>query len=317
MPPENAKLAQEIRSILSPGDRVVRNAAGEITDFGKFKVSSTPEKIQQGVVIGVYASGGTGKTTFFCSIADRKLNPEGHDLPMLMLDAEGGVKSVIHLIGSDLHHLPIHSFYEIEEWIEVARAQPKANFPWRSVYLDNLSDMIQKALFEQGLHGKPNAGPGMTSSQPDYGAMTTRVTLALQNLRDLALDYNFNLFISLWEAVEKTSGGDIIGYRADITPKLAIRVQGILDYIGYLSVLKTQAVIKGIDGVSRAVWVRKLDFSPNPELDSKWRVTPDKAEQIPLELYNPLLPPILDTIKRGVPFPTNQFKKVVSPTTQK
>lgn len=142
--------------------------------------------------------------------------------------------------------------------------------------------------------------------------MTVRVTLALQDLRDLAMDYGFNVFISLWDNVEKTPDGAIIGYRADLTPKLSTRVQGLLDYIGYMSVLPTQVVVDG-----KPLWVRKLDFSPNPMLDSKWRVTPDRWEEVPYELFNPTLPAILNTIKRGVPFPKAQFARPRSATTHK
>lgn len=299
------------RVILQPANRVTLNEGGLPSTFGRFVISSSKEQLAAsiGVVIGVYASGGTGKTTFFCSIADRKLNPEGHDLPMLLLDAEAGIKSVLHLVGPDLQTTTIKSFYDVEQWIELVEAQPKALFPWRSVYLDNLSDLIQKALAEQGYHNKANSGPGVTSSQPDYAAMTTRVTLALQKLRDLAIDYGFNLFVSLWESVEKNSSGDILGYHADVTPKLAIRIQGILDYIGYMTVLKTPVVVNG-----KLTWIRKLDFSPNPELDAKWRVTPDKADEIPLELYQPTLPAILDTIKRGKPFNKAKFVKPLGST---
>jgi hypothetical protein len=294
------------RQILRPGDRVVRDANGTITEFGDFRLDSDPVGIRErlGVVIGVYAAGGTGKTTFFCSICDRSLNPDGHDLPMLVLDAEAGIKSVTHLLGADLQRLEIKSFGDLEKWINLARAQPKAQFPWRSVYLDNLSDLMNKALADQGFHNRSVSGGGPTSSQPDYNAMTVRVTLALQDMRDLAMDYGFNVFISLWDNVEKTPDGAIIGYRADLTPKLSTRVQGLLDYIGYMSVLPTQVVVNG-----KALWVRKLDFSPNPQLDSKWRVTPDHWEEVPYELYQPTLPAILNTIKRGVPFPKEKFAR--------
>lgn len=293
------------RTILRPGDQLARNEAGEITGFGSFKINSTAASILEttGVTIGVYAAGGTGKTTFFCSICDRNLNPDGFDLPMLLIDAMAGIKSVAHFIGPDLQQLPIHSFADVEAWIATARAHPSNAFPWRSVYIDNLTDLMHKALAEQGFHNTAGvAGGGRTSSQPDFNAMTTRITVALQDLRDLSIDYNFNLFISLWDSIEKNPDGAIIGRKAALTPQLSTRVQGILDYIGYLTVLPSPVTING-----KLTWVRRLDFSPNPEQDTKWRVTPDRADEVPFTLYNPTLPAILNTVKRRQPFPKQQF----------
>jgi hypothetical protein len=199
--------------------------------------------------------------------------------------------------------LEIRSVGDLERWIAYSWAQPPELFPWKSVYLDNGSDLVTKALKDQGFHNKVNES-GATSSQPDFNAMTTRVTIVLQDLRDLAYAYGFNVFISFWDSVEKTPDGAITGYKADLTPKLGTRVQGILDYIGYMTVLPVQVVVNG-----KALWVRKLDFSPNPQLDSKWRVTPNRWDDIPFELYNPTLPAILNTIKRGDPFPKAQFAR--------
>jgi hypothetical protein len=313
MPPTTNPLAAGNRTILTPTDRLTRGPDGTITDFGKFKVFSDAPSILEsvGVTIGVYAAGGTGKTTFFCSIADRTLNPEGHDLPMLIIDSMAGIKSVAHLIGPDLQQLPVQSFTDVEDWIAFARAQPKHLFPWKSIYLDNGTYLMHKALAEQGFHNQVS-GSGRTSSQPDFNAMTTRITVALQDLRDLSIDYGFNLFISFWDSVEKTPEGTITGYKADLTPKLSSRVQGILDYIGYLTVMPSPVVIDG-----RNTWVRKLDFSPNPMQDSKWRVTPAHQDDIPFELYQATLPAILDTVKRGKPFPTARFRRPTSPTTRK
>jgi hypothetical protein len=302
------------RAILTPGDRV-KYLDDLPVSFGDFALDNDPTKTLErlGVVIGIYAAGGTGKTTFFCSICDRKLNPERHDLPMLCLDAEAGIKSVAHYLGKDLQRLTLHSFADLERWVALARAQPKHLFPWHSVYLDNLSDLVGKALEEQGFHNRaPDGSLSGTSSQPDFNAMTTRVVLCLHDLRDLAEDYGFNLFISLWDQTEKDEKGNILGWRADLTPRLSTKVQGTLDYIGYMTVLPSQIVING-----KAEWVRKLDFSPNPMLDSKWRVTPEHRDEIPFELYQPTLPAILDTIKRGVPFPRERFRKPVSATTHK
>jgi hypothetical protein len=303
MPP-NSQASIAGRNIIVPGDQLKRDGdTGLITSFGKFNIFSDSRDILEntGVTIGIYAAGGTGKTTFFCGIADRKLNPEGFDLPLLLLDAMAGIKSVAHLIGPDLQQLPIHSFTDIEEWIGTARAHPRSSFPWRSVYLDNLTDLMHKALAEQGFHNV-GKGSGLTSSQPDFNAMTTRITVALQDLKDLSQDYNFNLFVSLWDQVDKTPDGVTLGVKAALTPQLSTRVQGILDYIGYMSVMPSKTVVNG-----QSVWVRKLDFSANPAQDTKWRVTPDKRGEVPEELYQPQLLPILNTVKRGIPIPTRQF----------
>lgn len=303
MPPTNQTTG---RAILRPGDQLQRDESGQITGFGKFKVYSDPSTILEtsGVTIGIYAAGGTGKTTFFCSICDPRLNPDGHDLPMLLIDAMGGIKSVAHLIGPNLQQLPVHSFSDVEEWISTARAHPSGSFPWKSICIDNLTDLMHKALAEQGFHnpGLQGSSGFKTSSQPDFNAMTTRITVALQDLRDLSIDYGFNLFISLWDSIEKTPEGTIIGYKAALTPQLSTRVQGILDYIGYLTVLPSPVMIGG-----KLSWVRKMDFSPNPNQDTKWRVTPDRADEVPFTLYQPTLPAILDTVKRRKPFPKSQF----------
>lgn len=307
MPPNEQLNAAAGQTILKPGDQRVVDAAGKITKFGRFAVISDRAQVLEelGAIIGIYGKGGNGKTTLVCTLADRNLNPEGYDLPMGVIDAEAGIKSVAHLVGPDLQRIPVKSFTDVEDFVATARANGKTNFPWRTLLWDNLSDMIQKALAEQGFHNTTVIGGGKTSSQPDYNAMTTRVTLAVQSIRDLALDYGVNMIFLLWESTERTEAGVITGHRADITPKLGIRIQGILDYIGYLTVLNNPPH-----------WTRKLDFSPNPELDSKSRFPKDDpALAIPFELYNPNFVDILNTVKRRMPFPKDKYKKPVNTVT--
>ena len=299
MPPTG----QQARQLLAPGDKRVLDANGVLTGFGKFTVHNDAQYAQAntGVIMGIYGKGGNGKTTLICSIADPKLNPDMHDLPMAVLDSEAGIKSVTHLLAPGyLDLIPIPSISAVEDFIDLWSASPKNQFPWRSILFDNLSDWVQKALKEQGFHGKDS----VVSSQPDYNAMTTRLTVILQNIRDLATEYNVNCFFNLWEMTEKSDGGLIIGRRADLTPKLAIRVMGILDYVGYLSVVNNPPH-----------YTRKLDFSPNPEQDTKTRRRPDEASKdIPLELYShdarsSLMVDLLNTIKRGVTFNRSNYIK--------
>jgi len=308
MPPfgqDNNGASSATRSILTPADRVVRADNGAITSFGSFEVQSDPTDILEGlgILFGVYGDGGNGKTTFICSLADRKVNPDGLGLPMVVLDAEAGIKSVAHLVGDDLQRTRVKSFSDVERFVDTWEAQPRQHFPWKSVYLDNLSDMVQKALEEQGFHNKANTGPGMTSSQPDYNAMTVRVTVCLQKIRDLALDYNVNVFFSLWEYTEKTESGQIIGYKADLPPRLSNRVRGILDYVGYLAIVDNPPHFD-----------RKLTFLPmdanHRDLDAKVRIRRDEvAGQIPLEIYNPSMPDLLATLKGGKPFPVDRYRR--------
>ncbi len=305
MPPNTQTAAAP--TIIRPGDQRVVDANGKITAFGTFLVESDRASIQEdlGAIIGIYGKGGNGKTTLACSIADRKLNPGGHDLPMGVLDSEAGIKSVAHLVGPDLQRIPIPTFGRLEEFVATWKATPKNTFPWRTLLLDNVSSYIQKVLRDQGFHGQSVPGGGRTSSEPDYNAMTTRITVCLQDLKDLSLSYGVNLILMLWEYTEKTEAGLIIGHRADVTPKLGIRIQGMLDFIGYLTVVNDPPR-----------WTRKLDFSPNPELDSKVRsIQGEPASKIPLELYNPNMVDILNTIKRGVPFPTDKYRKPINTVT--
>jgi hypothetical protein len=285
----------------------VRDGNGKVIQFGGLEVIDNGQTImeQWGVVMGLYAGGGKGKTTFACSLADPAINPEGHDLPMAILDAEAGIKSVAHLIGPNLQEIPCNTVTKLEAFVAAAKVTPRADFPWKTLALDNLSFLVTQALEEQGLHGRSTPGGGLTSSQPDYNAMTTRLTSVLRDLRDLSTSHGANIIFFLWEQTEKTEAGVVLGHRADITPRLGSRVQGMLDYIGYMTVLNNPPR-----------WTRKLDFSPNPELDSKMRRRPDEASQaIPFELYNPNLADILNTIKRGAAFPVSKFARPVSAVT--
>lgn len=310
MPPNQTPNSQSRTSaIIMPGDkRILTPGTDVLAKFGTFPVVTSSDNILEdlGVIIGVYAHGGVGKTTFFCSLADPKLNPDGLFLPMCVLDSEAGIKSVAHLVApSRLERIHVTSIAQIEEFVDTWAASPKGMFPWQSLLFDNLSDWVQKALAEQGFHNASVPGGGPTSSQPDFNAMTTRLTVILQKIRDLALDYNVNCFFNLWEQTEKTEGGAVIGHRADLTPKLAARVIGILDYIGYMTVLNNPPH-----------WTRKLDFSPNPELDSKTRRRPDGvASKIPFEIYNPNVVDMLKTIKGGTEFPAERYKKPLNPIT--
>lgn len=294
-------------TILVPGKQWEKDENGKILKFGGLEVIDDAKVIMEewGVVMGLYAAGGKGKTTFACSLADRKLNPDGNDLPMGILDAEAGIKSVAHLLGPDLQEIPCNTVTKLEAFVAAAKVTPKNQFPWKTLALDNLSFIVEQALEEQGFHNQTVAGGGRTSSQPDYNAMTTRMTVVLRDLRDLSSSHGCNIIFFLWEQVEKTESGTVIGHRADISPKLGSRVRGMLDFIGYMTVLNDPPH-----------WSRKLDFSPNPDLDSKMRRRPNEAsQQIPYELYNANLVDILNTIKRGVPFPAQKFAKRVNSVT--
>ena len=95
-------------TILVPGKQWEKDENGKILKFGGLDVIDNAKTIMEewGTVLGLYAAGGKGKTSFACTLADRKLNPDGHDLPMGILDAEAGIKSVAHLIGPDLQEIP-------------------------------------------------------------------------------------------------------------------------------------------------------------------------------------------------------------------
>ena len=307
MPPTNQP--PNFQTIIRPGDQSLRDANGKITQFGTFQITSDRAQLQAetGVIMGVYGDGGNGKTTFACSLADRTLNPEGYDLPVGVLDSMAGIKSVANLVGPDLQRIPIRSVADLEQFVRVARANPRQTFPWKTLVMDNVSDLVPKALRDQGFHNQSVPGGGMTSSQPDFNAMTTRIYSVLSDLCDLAPDYGVNIILLFWELTEKSEAGNITGYKADLTPTLARKVKGMLDYIGYLTVLNNPPH-----------WTRKLDLSPNPELDAKTHtVRGEPASRIPFELYNPTLPAIFDTIKRGVPFPSDKFQRPKNPLTQK
>jgi len=278
----------------------VRDANGKLTSFGGLSVVSTLQEAldRSGICIGIYGRPGVGKTTLAAQLADPKLNPSLDYLPMLLLDAEAGVHSVAHLLGDNFQQIPITTFKEFELFCESLANSSPQDFPWKTVYVDNVSDLLAKGLAETGYHGFA----GEISSQPDYGIVTTQMTDCIRKLRDASQTHGINVILSLWEKQDFTEGGQtLLQIRADLPPKLGRNIHGILNYIGYLSIERTP---QG--------WARRLSFSVNPLYNAKWRARPMSSDNtIPEELWNPNLVDIFNTIKKGAAFPATKYAKPV------
>lgn len=268
--------------ILRPGAKLVeKDADGNITSFGGIRVRDVKEAATRGVCLGIYGPAGAGKTTLCCT-AVRNLELGA---PGIVLDAEGGARSVADEMGLEWGELI--TFDDAENFVQAALAVGENNFKWRSVILDNLSELAEMCRRE--------VTKGDTTTQPEYNQVTTRVKNLVRDYRNLSRLFGVNVFIVMWDTPEKNEAGATIARRVNFTPKLASQLPGVVDLIGYLEVIDNPPHFS-----------RNLHLEATPRLDSKWRVAPSEvANTMPRQIVNPTMDEILDTLIGGKPFPAH------------
>lgn len=272
-------------TVLRPGAKpLIRDEQGKLVEFGGIKVYDVKEAAARGVCLTIYGPAGAGKTTLAATAARNK----EFGYPAAILDFEGGSRSIAEEEG--VQWLPCTGFDNLVNFYQAAIHTGPENFPWRTVIVDNLSEIAEVRRRELTV--------GDTTETREWNMLTKDMKDVIRDYRDLSRLFNINVFLIAWDLAERNEQGGIIGKRVNFSPKLASQVPGVVDLIGYLEVHNDAPHFSRI-----------LHLEANPRLDSKWRVSPNEvAAKMPRQIVNPTMDTILATLRGGVPFPAERYQ---------
>jgi hypothetical protein len=135
-----------------------------------------------------------------------------------------------------------------------------------------------------------------------YMQATVAMLALTRTMRDIARKQNINTILIAWDAPEKDESTGVVKRDVGFTPSLARQFPGIVDIVGYLTVVNDPPR-----------YTRKLSFAPSPTTAAKFRRSRnERASQIPYELFynlddsNPMVD-LLATMRGGVAFPKDKY----------
>lgn len=235
-----------------------------------------------GLVMVVYGSPGTGKTTLFAQAQGSKYGGR-----VLLVDADSGTRSITDIEGLDV--LTVDNWPQIES---VQRSLVMDNHPYKTVIWDNLSEY-------QAISIRHIAGNEVPQIQ-HYNRSTLDMMRFTRFSRDLAKNKGINVGLIAWESPDKDESIGLIKHGVGFTPSLARQMPGLVDIIGYLTVAN--------DGR------RILTFQPSNRTDAKFRrAQVGPASKIPLTisytLQDNLIVDLLNTFIGNQDWPTEKYMK--------
>lgn len=214
----------------------------------------------------IYGPSGHGKTRLIGTA-----NDDERTSPMLLIDYEGGVSS---LIGRDIDVVRITSWAEYEE---VRKFLEGGKHEYKSVGIDSISEAHLNALLgrlDERQRKDPNA-----LEQNDYGVALVMMRRLLRSFRDLPL----HVFCTSL-AKEEVDVREGLVKKPSMTGAMADEVLGIFESVSYLAL--------GEDADKNVK--RVLIMNPVPKIRAKTRV-PIGVEP-PDQIVDPTVSKILDAI---------------------
>lgn len=256
-----------------------------------------------GVCLGAFGPIDVGKTTFLTDAAD---SPYGS--PLLMLDVEGGARSIAH--RDDVDIIPITNegdtgFQHLRSWINDIVAgkvmQPDTGKPYQSILLDNVSDIVGLAV--RHIMRTVNRNIAMTDrpDQNDWGKVNVDLILLIRSLRDYARVSGVNVFFALGEAPEKNEITGVVKRDIRANPSFAGQFPGMIDMVGLITFQNNDEI-------------REITFKSSDKTAARFRRSGnDPALVIPHTIkYRREQKPIVDilaTLRGGQPWPTEKYSK--------
>lgn len=270
------------------------NARRVISKLGGLDVNPVANE-ERGLVLGIYGPPGTGKTTLAATITDTPLGS-----PALYIDARGN-PHVISSYADRIDVVTINKFADLEN-IRQSLLKEK-DLGYRSVIIDTLSEAWSIDL-------RDLYGPVANVKWEHHSASTADVMQLIRNYVDLTTTGpKVNLVFVMQETQEaRTVMNQKIEARSEIAFNKALQAQipSLINFLGRLYVYETAPP-----------WRRLLDFSPMETIHQA-KMQRDRndpaAMEIPFQIYNPSLAPLLNTIRDHQPWPAADHTR---PTTNK
>lgn len=251
-----------------------------LSKIGILEIKNTGNVEQLGTNWTLYGPGGAGKTTLPAGLHDTEYGP------VLYGAAESGLIVIKHL---GIPYVDIARWSDAEAMLNAFKSATPP--PYKSVVLDNLSEMAQLAVYSEAPDGMP--------TQPQWNKITNKMLHIVREWRDLTKIRDLNVFFLAWDADERDEVGTV---KKDInfTPALRKAYPGIVDTVGHLSTPQNKPDM------------RRLSFEPGPKTIAKFRRAPtSNSMQVPFNIYYGLnnLPmyDVIATIKGDKPWPAEKY----------
>lgn len=267
-----------------------QNAAAVIKSYGGVQIQSLASVIvERGLAMGIYGPGGAGKTTLAATITDSPLGG-----PALYLNARGNP----HVISSYADRIDIANITKYSQ-IEAIR-KDLINDPerkYKSAILDTVSEMW--AIDLRDLYG-----PNRDIEWQMHSASTADVMQLVRNWYDLTEPpYCMNVVFIFQETPEKRKlrGTEIERSEIAFNKALQWQIPTVVNWLGRLYQMEDTPPYR-----------RMLDFRPIESMQqSKAQFDPKDAltAEMPLEVWQPSLASMVDTIRGRKPWPTEKHAK--------
>lgn len=247
---------------------------------------------RQGVFIVIYGVPGSAKTTIAGQVV---LSPFGS--PAYDADMEGGAESIRSLVGVEIPPLgqEINTWDRLTSLIDRFHGAPKGAIRHKSLLIDNASETLS---MWQDKHL-----PGAKQMEIQHWGAYYRDMLSLtRKLRDISRKQRVNIIMTAWELPRENSSGQVYKHDLDFNPQLARRFPGLVDIVGYLTVI----------GPTK----RELSFQAHPRTAAKFRRSVNYADvySIPdilrFTLEDAPIADLVSTLQGGLPFPDKYAKRL-------
>lgn len=246
---------------------------------------------KQGVFVMIYGAPGNGKTTNLGKVVESKWGT-----PAYLADIESGAESIRHMKGIEL---PPEG-EEIDTWdrlialINWFEQAPQSEIMHKSLILDNMSESLSLYLDKFVPAGAPQI--------QHWGEYYREVLKMTRQLRDISRNKKVNILMAAWENPRENDAGRVYKHDIDFNPALARKFPGLIDMVGYLTV---------IDGIKR-----ELSFQAHPRTAAKFRRSTaySNINEIPdilkFDLRDSPIADLISTLQGGEKFPTKYAERL-------
>jgi phage nucleotide-binding protein len=241
--------------------------------------SASEVRMTKGRNITIMAKAGMGKTTLTASALESRFA-----VPILHLDIDGSS----HVLDDD-NNLDI---VQVGDWAkfkkafdEIKRDYRKEGYPYKLISIDNMTELAYQNFQVAKLRGYKDI-------RQAYRDVTDDIMDVTHQLRDISVNSMVNVIMHVWIEKQIDPEENVNMYMVQFSPALQKAFPGVVDMIGHLTMES-----------DKPTFTRKLSFIPLRS-DAKFRRarTEINAQKIPLEMWNPNLGAVLDTLIGGDDF---------------